>query len=112
MAHFARVENFLVTEVLVVPDEFENNGNDYLNGLGLTGTWVQTSYNKTIRKHYAGIGYSYNEELDAFIPPKPFNSWLLNEESCLWEPPTAHPEGDDNYSWDEDTVSWKLEETA
>lgn len=112
MAHFAKIENSLVTEVLVVPDEVEENGSDYLNSLGLTGTWIQTSYNGNIRKNYAGIGYEYNSDLDAFIPPKPFESWILNEDTCQWEPPMAYPEDDNSYSWNEETLSWKLEETA
>jgi hypothetical protein len=106
MAHFAKIENFIVTEVLVVPDEFEENGSEYLNNLGLTGTWIQTSYNSNIRKNYAGIGYSYNEELDAFVPPKPYESWLLNEETALWEPPVAYPNDDAVYDWNEETTSW------
>jgi hypothetical protein len=111
MAHFAKIENSLVTEVLVVSDEFEENGSDYLNNLGLTGTWVQTSYNGNIRKNYAGIGYEYNSDLDAFIPPKPYESWILDEETCKWNPPIAYPEGEVIYLWDEETLSWKLEET-
>lgn len=111
MAHFAKIENSLVTEVLVVPDEVEENGSEYLNNLGLTGTWIQTSYNGNIRKNYAGIGYGYNSDLDAFIPPKPYQSWTLNEETCLWEPPVAHPEGQEIYLWNEETTSW-IEESA
>jgi hypothetical protein len=111
MAHFAKIENSLVTEVLVVPDEVEENGSQYLNNLGLTGTWIQTSYNGNIRKNYAGIGYGYNSDLDAFIPPKPYQSWTLNEETCLWEPPVAYPEGQGIYLWNEETTSW-IEESA
>lgn len=69
MAHFAKIENSIVTQVLVVPDEVENNGNEYLNNLGLVGDWIQTSYNGNFRGRYAGIGYTYNKELDEFIAP-------------------------------------------
>lgn len=109
MAHYAFLdENNIVTEVIVGIDETELiEGKD-------PETWygefrgqrcVRTSYNANIRKHYAGIGYSYYEELDAFIPPKPFESWILNQETYLWEAPVTMPtEG--RYSWDEDSVSW------
>jgi hypothetical protein len=69
MAHFAKIENSIVTQVLVVPDEVENNGNEYLNNLGLVGDWIQTSYNGNFRGRYAGIGFTYSEELDEFIDP-------------------------------------------
>jgi hypothetical protein len=85
MAHFARIENNLVTEVLVVHNDLEHRGADFLaNDLGLGGTWIQTSYNGNIRKNYAGIGYTYDQERDAFIPPKPENAIGLDEETCLW----------------------------
>jgi len=108
MAHFAEIDgDNLVTRVLVVPDEQENRGNDYLaTDLGLGGTWVQTSYNARIRKNYAGIGYTFDSGRDAFIPPKPFASWVLNEETCNWDAPVARPEDDKMYSWDEATTSW------
>jgi hypothetical protein len=84
MAHFAELDaDNIVVRVLVVPNEQENRGHDYLaTDLGLGGTWVQTSYNATIRKNYAGIGYTFDSGRDAFIPPKPFSSWILNEETC------------------------------
>jgi len=108
MAHFAEIDgDNLVTRVLVVPDEQENRGNDYLAAdLGLGGTWVQTSYNARIRKNYAGIGYTFDSGRDAFIPPKPFASWVLNEETCNWDAPVARPEDDKMYTWDEATTSW------
>jgi len=88
MAHFAEVENGTVTRVLVVPDEQEHRGQDFLaNELGLGGTWVQTSYNARIRKNYAGIGYTYDAERDAFIAPKPEchpDAVTFNEETCIW----------------------------
>ena len=84
MAHFAKIENNIVIDVLVVPDEHEHEGQQYLNSLGLEGTWIQTSYNGNIRKNYAGIGYAYNEDLDAFIPPKPEVERYLDTETCQW----------------------------
>jgi hypothetical protein len=89
MAHFAEIdENNIVLQVLVVPDAEEHRGSDYLsNDLGLGGTWIQTSYNARIRKNYAGIGMTYDSTRDAFIPIKYYPSWVLNEETCLWEPP-------------------------
>ena len=108
MAHYAFLdENNIVTEVIVGTDETE-----LIEGLD-TETWYgqfrgqvckRTSYNGNIRKNYAGIGFSYDEALDSFIPPKPFDSWLLNEETANWEAPVPMPEG--NYRWDEDSVSW------
>lgn len=85
MAHFAEIVDSVVARVLVVPDAQEHRGHDFLaNDLGLGGTWVQTSYNAKIRKHYAGIGYSYDSKLDAFIPPKCHDEAVLNEENCDW----------------------------
>lgn len=115
MAHFAKVENGLVTQVIVAEQDFINTG---LLGQG----WVQTSYNThggvhygadkqpdggvALRKNYAGIGFSYDEQRDAFIPPKTFESWLLNEETCLWEAPVAKPTEGGPYFWDEATQTW------
>ena len=108
MAHFAEIDgDNIVTRVLVVPDAQENRGHEYLaNDLDLGGTWVQTSYNATIRKNYAGIGYTFDSVRDAFIPPKPYASWVLNEATCNWDAPVARPEDDKMYSWDEATTSW------
>jgi hypothetical protein len=108
MAHFAELDaDNIVVRVLVVPNEQENRGHDYLaTDLGLGGTWVQTSYNATIRKNYAGIGYTFDSGRDAFIPPKPFASWTLNEETCNWDAPTPYPTDGNMYSWDEATTSW------
>ena len=112
MAHYAFLdENNIVTEVIVGIDE-----NQLIEGLD-TETWygnfrgqrcVRTSYNGNIRKNYAGVGYTYNEALDAFIPPKRFESWVLNEESCNWEPPIPYPTDGQMYTWDENTVAWVL----
>ena len=119
MAHFAKVENDIVTQVLVVPDSQENRGNEYLSvDLGLGGNWYKTSYNTQggvhllggtpYRKNYAGIGYTYDRNRQAFIPPKPFGSWILHEETCLWDAPVAYPTDGELYVWDEGTTSWVL----
>ena len=110
MAHYAFLdENNIVTEVIVGIDETELiEGKD-------PETWygefrgqrcVRTSYNANIRKNYAGIGSIYDEELDAFIPPKPYESWVLNEETCLWESPIPYPEDGKVYYWNEDSLTW------
>lgn len=116
MAHFARIdENNLVVEVLVTDNNAPNEGYDWLIDT-FGGRWVKTSYNtfggvhskggEPLRKNYAGIGFFYDESLDAFIPPKPFDSWILNTESCLWEPPVQKPTDDKIYSWDESILNW------
>lgn len=115
MAHFAKLdENNIVIHVSVVNNENllkdgvedEQTGIDYLIGVHGGGTWKQTSYNNNIRKNYAGIGYTYDEVKDAFIPPKPFPSWVLNEETCNWDAPVAYPEDGKMYQWDEETQTW------
>jgi hypothetical protein len=121
MAHFAQLDdNNIVTQVIVVANtdtadatgvEKESIGIAFCERL-LGGTWKQTSYNGNMRKNYAGLGYSFDAERDAFIPPKPFNSWVLDEETCLWNAPVAMPEdagtGDPpiRYTWNEETTSW------
>ena len=120
MAHFAKIENNVVTQVIVVDNkdcadasgvEKEYIGAAFCERL-LGGTWKQTSYNGSIRKNYAGVGYTYNADIDAFVPPKPYASWLLNENTCLWEAPVAMPadagtgEPPKRYTWDEATTSW------
>jgi hypothetical protein len=109
MAHFAEIdENNVVVRVLVVPDNAEDRGHDYLaNDLGLGGTWIQTSYNNRIRKNYAGVGFTYDADKDAFIPTKPFDSWLLNEDTCQWEAPVAYPTDGNVYLWNEENTEWK-----
>jgi hypothetical protein len=105
MAHFAKIENNLVTEVLVVDNNMEHRGADFLaNDLGLGGTWIQTSYNNNIRKQYAGIGYSYDPVADVFIAPQPYPSWSLDE-NFDWQPPTPMP-AEGRWYWDEATLSW------
>lgn len=114
MAHFAQLdENNVVLQVIVV-----HNNELMINGVeseakGITfcqtlfgGNWVQTSYNGTMRKNYAGIGYTYDKSRDAFIAPQPFASWTLNETTCRWESPTPYPTDGKIYSWNEETLSW------
>jgi hypothetical protein len=110
MAHFAKVEDGIVTEVLVIEQDVIDTG-----AFGDPALWVQTSYNtyggqhpegRPLRKNYAGIGYTYDAERDAFIPQQPFPSWTLDEETCLWYAPTAYPDDDKTYTWDEDTLAW------
>lgn len=118
MAHFAELdENNNVLRVVVVANdviiedgvEKEQLGKDFCQQL-FGGNWIQTSYNGTIRKNYAGTGYTYDMTRDAFIPPKPFNSWLLDDDTCLWHSPIPYPDDGDKYLWDEDTLSWTLAE--
>ena len=108
MAHFAEInKNNEVIRVLVVDNEHENRGQEYLaEELGLGGTWIQTSYNRSFRKNFAGEGYIYSAELDAFIPPQPFSSWTLNEDTCTWEAPVAYPKDGELYVWDEEAADW------
>lgn len=115
MAHFAKLdENNIVTEVIVVgnKDTSDVNGveKEYIGAAFCEklfgGTWKQTSYNATFRKHYAGIGYTFDATRNAFIPPKPHASWVLNETSCSWEAPVAMPTDGQSYLWNEETLSW------
>jgi len=111
MAHFAKVVDGTVTQVIVAEPEFFETFVD-----SSPGEWVQTSYNTRggehtlggtpLRKNYAGIGYTYDRTRDAFIPPKPYASWVLDEETCLWNVPVEMPTDDKRYSWDEGTTSW------
>ena len=112
MAYFARLGvGNVVNRVEAVSDDIaitEQKGLDFLNTLYKTrDIWKQTSYNNNIRKNYAGIGYSYDEARDAFIPPKPYPSWTtLNEDTCQWEAPVAYPDDGKDYDWNEGTQSW------
>jgi hypothetical protein len=110
MAHFARIdENNIVQEILVVPDEQQHRGNDFLSiDLGLGGRWIQTSYNGTIRKMFAGLGYSYNEELDIFLPPKPYPSWIVDANKGEWVAPIERPADEQGKAliWVEETQQW------
>ena len=106
MSHFAELdENNVVLRVLVGDNNLPNEGYDwFVENLG--GRWVQTSYNGNIRKNFAGIGYTYDEQRDAFIPPKPFESWELNEITCLWQSPVPYPQDGRIYQWNEETLAW------
>ena len=114
MSHFAKVEDGVVAKVRVAEQDFIDTQD---------GVWVQTSYNTyggkhytpdtgeedsgtPLRKNYAGVGYTYDADKDAFYSPKPYPSWSLNNTTCLWEPPVAYPDDDKRYRWDEDTTSW------
>jgi hypothetical protein len=120
MAHFAKVNNGIVEQVIVADPEFFDTFVD-----SSPGQWIQTSYNtrggvhydpatgepsadqsKALRKNYAGIGYSYDATRDAFIPPKPYASWLLNDDTCLWEAPAPYPNDGGRYTWNESTQTW------
>ena len=120
MAHFAKVNNGIVEQVIVAEPEFFDTFVD-----SSPGQWIQTSYNtrggvhynpdtnepsadqsKALRKNYAGIGYSYDATRDAFIPPKPYASWLLDEQTCLWNAPVPYPTDGGRYTWNESTQAW------
>jgi hypothetical protein len=115
MAHFAEVVDGVVLRVVVVSNdvttidgvEDEQRGVDFLaTGWPTDGAWVQTSYNANIRGRYAGIDFTYDTDRDAFIPPRPYPSWPLNEDTLEWEPPEPRPDDGNDYVWDEDTTSW------
>ncbi len=113
MAHFAKLgTGNIVEQVIVISNDVattEQAGIDFINKLYNTrDVWKQTSYNNNIRKNFAGIGYQYDQQRDAFIPPKPFNSWILNEDTCLWESPVARPTDGQRYNWNESTKSWDI----
>ena len=118
MAHFTKIGiNGKVIEVTKVNNEVildangnesETNGIDFLTKLTGYPVWKQTSYNNNFRKNFAGIGYTYDEDRDAFIAPKPFNSWILNETTCQWEAPVAYPNDDQDYKWNETIKNWEL----
>jgi hypothetical protein len=118
MASFAKIGlNNKVIEVLSVNNEVlkdangieqENIGVDFLTKLTGWAIWKQTSYNGNFRKNHAGIGYTYDEDRDAFIPKKTFNSWILNEDTCLWEAPVDYPNDGQDYKWNETIQNWEL----
>ena len=122
MAHYAKVQNGLVTNVIVAEAEFFETFVD-----SSPGEWIQTSYNthggkhynpdtkelsndqtKALRKNYARIGWTYNIDRDAFIPPKPYSSWIINEQTCLWEAPVAYPNDENSYVWNETLLNWEM----
>ena len=121
MAHYAKVNNGIVEQVIVAEADFFDTFVD-----SSPGQWIQTSYNTRggvhynpetnepddgtpLRKNYAGIGYTYDSAKDAFIPPRPYASWTLNDDTCLWEAPVAYPDDGQLYTWDESSTSWVLE---
>ena len=114
MAHFAKLGvGNIVETVQVVSNDIavnEQAGIDFLRHLynDQNAQWFQTSYNNNIRKNFAALGYTYDQSRDAFIPKKPFNSWILNEETCNWEAPVAYPDDDKRYTWNEETTTWDL----
>jgi hypothetical protein len=114
MAHWAEIDNDNLVLRVLVGDNNDPNGDEghqwLLDNLG--GTWVKTSYNGNIRKNFAGIGFTYDEARDAFIPPKPenFPSWIINETTCLWVPPIPYPTDGKIYAWNENEVAWVLSE--
>jgi hypothetical protein len=122
MAHFSKVLDGKVVNVIVAEPEFFETFID-----SSPGEWIQTSYNtfggihyqpnsrtpsedqsKALRKNFGSVGYTYDRIKDAFIPPKPYSSWVLNEQTCLWESPVSYPTDGENYYWDEGTLSWKI----
>jgi hypothetical protein len=119
MAHFAKLdENNIVLEVIVInnleldPANEESSGLMWLeNWSGGYTNWKQTSYNSSIRKNYAGIGFEYRPDLDAFISPQPYPSWVLDEDA-KWQAPTPYPSGDGMYQWVEDDLNWQLVESG
>ena len=115
MAHFAQLDNDnVVTQVIVVANaelldngvESESKGIAFCQSLFPGTNWKQTSYNGAIRKNYAGVGYTYDAGRDAFIPPKPYPSWVLVEDTCQWAAPVPHPQDGKWYVWDEESLSW------
>jgi len=116
MAHFAQIDqNNIVVQVVVAEQDFINTG-----ALGDIRRWIQTSYRthagqhpegRPLRKNYAGIGYTYDHEKDAFVPPKPYDSWLLNNDTCLWESPVPYPTDGKIYTWTEESTTWTEEST-
>jgi hypothetical protein len=108
MSNFAEIdENNTVIRVLVGDNTLPNEGKDWFEQ-NLGGTWVQTSYNANFRKNYAGVGFIYDPNLDAFIPPKPFSSWVLNKEICQWEAPKPYPTDGFTYVWNDNKGEWEL----
>jgi len=115
MAHFAKIdENNIVQEVIVVSNNDCGNlsfpdseviGQSFLHSIGLIGNWKQTSYNKSFRKNFASTGYKFDEERNAFVPVKPFDSWILDEEKCVWKSPISIPD-DKTYIWNEEIINW------
>lgn len=113
MSHWAEIDKNSIVRRVVVGDNNDPNGDEGYQWLidNLGGTWIKTSYNGSIRKNYAGLDYKYDEDLDVFIPPKPYDSWTLNEDTYRWEAPLKHPEDGKIYSWNESKQNWVLRDT-
>ena len=106
MAHFAKIYRNKVKQVIVIDDAFEENGKSYINNeLGLSGEWIQTSYNDNFRGNFAGVGYDYDKVNDVFIAPQPYPSWILDE-NWKWVSPIPYPTDGLLYEWDEDNLNW------
>ena len=101
MTYYAKIQNNIVTRVIVAEAEFFDNFVD-----NTPGQWIETSYSGSIRKNFAGIDYTYDATRDAFYAPKPYSSWTLVEDTCIWTAPTAMPDDGEKYDWDEDTTNW------
>jgi hypothetical protein len=114
MSHWAEINKDNIVLRVTVGDNNDPVGDEGYQWLidNLGGTWIKTSYNANIRKNYAGVGYLYDSVRDAFISPKPFDSWILNEETCKWEAPTPYPNDGGAYKWVEDDLNWQLLEGA
>jgi hypothetical protein len=112
MSHWAELDENNIVLRITVGDNNDPAGDEGHQWLidNLGGNWIKTSYNGNIRKNYAAIGYTYDEERDAFILPKPYASWILNEETCQWQAPTPRPNDEGIYNWNESTLSWDLAE--
>lgn len=108
MSHWAEIDENNIVLRVTVGDNNDPNGDEGYQWLidNLGGTWVKTSYNASIRKNFAGIGFTYDADRDAFIPPKPYASWVLDEDTCRWDAPKPMPTDDKVYVWDEDAVEW------
>tara|TARA_R110000822_G_scaffold61319_3_gene151807 strand:- start:569 stop:898 length:330 start_codon:yes stop_codon:yes gene_type:complete len=108
MAHFSNIVQGIVEQVIVIDNQYENDGNTYINEvLNLSGNWIQTSYNSSIRGNFAGIGFTYDEENDVFYSPQPYPSWILNE-NWNWDAPTPYPNDGEYYDWNEEQLNWEI----
>jgi hypothetical protein len=110
MAHFAEIDDDNIVIRVLVTDNNDPNGDEGYQWLldNLGGTWIKTSYHGKIRKNYAGVGYSYNAELDSFVAPQPYPSWKLDKRNSQWKAPVAYPTDGFTYSWHEDSLAWEL----
>jgi hypothetical protein len=110
MAHFAKIEDSKVVNVLVIPNEQEHRALEFIAELGLEGEWIQTSFNANLRTRFAGIGDTYNAKKDRFEPPKVMPSWVWDETNYCWKTPVEEPKDGQIYTWDEATTSWIVAE--